>query len=143
MEKSLRLKQLLICLWCVLCLNLLSSASTQASVNWKIHKKINLENTPLDVVSSANGKWIFILSENNTILIYSNNGYLKDEIHIKGDISQIQAGPREDILLLTSKKNRSVQVLKLEFIQEIDTSGASFLGNSDAPVVITVFTDYQ
>ena len=127
----------------MLCLNLLSSASTQASVNLEIHKTIHLENTPLDVVSSANGKWIFILSENNTILIYSNNGYLKDEISIKGDISQIQAGPREDILLLTSKKNRSVQVLKLEFIQEIDTSGASFLGNSDAPVVITVFTDYQ
>ena len=127
----------------MLCLNLLSSASTQASVNWEIHKTIHLENTPLDVVSSANGKWIFILSENNTILIYSNNGYLKDEIPIKGDISQIQAGPREDILLLTSKKNRSVQVLKLEFIQEIDTSGASFLGNPDAPVVITVFTDYQ
>jgi len=127
----------------MLCLNLLPSASTQASVNWKIYKTIDLENTPLDVVSSANGKWIFILSENNTILIYSNNGYLKDKIHIKGDISQIQAGPREDILLLTSKKNRSVQVLKLEFIQEIDTLGSSFLGNSDAPVVITVFTDYQ
>jgi len=135
------LRKIYICLGCILCLNLIPYA--RASVEWEILKTLSLKDPPIDVVTSANGKWIFVLNENDKILIYSNNGDLEDEIHLNGNISRIQAGPREDILLLTSHKKSTLQVLKLEFIQEIDTIGAPFLGNPEAPVIITVFTDYQ
>ena len=64
-------------------------------------------------------------------------------MHLNGNISRIQAGPREDALLLTSHKKSTLQELKLEFIQEIDTIGASVLENHEAPVIIAIFTDYH
>jgi len=58
-------------------------------------------------------------------------------------VDAIQAGPGEDILLLTSRKNRTVQVITVNFIRDINVSGSPFKGQADAPVVIAVFNDYQ
>jgi hypothetical protein len=52
-------------------------------------------------------------------------------------------GPKEDLLLLKSRKNRTVEILVLDFIQKINTSGSPFKGPKDAPVEIAVFSDFE
>jgi hypothetical protein len=52
-------------------------------------------------------------------------------------------GPREDVLLLTSGNAKTVQIITLDFIQEINISESPFKGNADAPVAVTTFTDFQ
>ena len=118
-------------------------SSALATVEWNIERTLNLEAPPLDVVVSLNGKWIFVLTDRGTILIYSPEGSLKEKIQIGEHIDQIQVGPKEDILLLKSKKNKTVQVLSIDFIKEINVSGAPFKGPADAPVVIAVFSEFQ
>ncbi len=39
--------------------------------------------------------------------------------------------------------SRQVKGLRLSFVQDIDIKGSPFKGPADAPVVITIFSDYQ
>ncbi len=112
-------------------------------VEWTIQKTLKMEKSPLDIAVSSNGKWIFVLIDQGSILIYSANGKLKDKLAVGNYVNGIEAGPREDILLLTSRKNKTVQVIALEFIHNIDISGSPFRGPVDAPVRIAVFSDFQ
>ncbi len=58
-------------------------------------------------------------------------------------IDGIQVSPRDDIIFLTSRKNKTFQILALDYIQNIDISGLPYKGPADAPVVVAVFDDYQ
>jgi hypothetical protein len=114
-----------------------------ASVEWDVQRTLRLEKPPIDVAVSGNGTWIFVLTEQRNILIYSADGALRDKIPVEKDVDGIYAGPREDVLFLTSRKNKTVQYVTLDFIQDIDVSGSPFKGARDAPVAIVVFNDYQ
>ena len=97
----------------------------------------------LDAAMSINGKWIFVLSEKGEILIYSSAGKLEDTISVGKSVEGIKAGPREDVLLLTSGKAKSVQIITLDFIQQINVSGSPFKGKADAPVAVATFNDFE
>jgi hypothetical protein len=92
---------------------------------------------------SLNGRYIYILTEKGEILVYTSNGRLKDTVSVDTHVESIEAGPREDVLLLTNGKEKTVQVITLDLIQDIDISGSPFRGNADAPVVVAVFSDFE
>ena len=114
-----------------------------AEVEWNLHRTFKTQKAPLDVDVSINGRWVFVLTEQGEILIYSSNGRLKDTIHVGDTIDEIKAGPREDILFLSSRKDSTVQLITLDFIQNINVSGSPFKGPADAPIAIAVFSDFQ
>ena len=114
-----------------------------AAVDWDVTRTLNIEKTPLDVAVSVNGRWIFVLTEQGSIAIYSGDGTLEGEVAVGKHVDGIKAGPEEHILLLTSRKNRTVQILALDFIQNIDVSNSPFKGRVDASVEIAVFGDFQ
>jgi len=114
-----------------------------AEVEWNLHRTFKTQKTPLDVDVSIDGRWVFVLTEQGEILIYSSNGGLKDTIHVGDTIDEIKAGPREDILFLSSRKDSTVQLITLDFIEQIDITGSPFRGPADAPVAIAVFSDFQ
>ena len=114
-----------------------------AEVEWNLHRTFKTQKAPLDVDVSIDGRWVFILTGQGEILIYSSNGRLKDTIHVGDAIDDIKAGPREDILFLSSRKDSTVQLITLDFIQQINITGSPFKGPADAPVAITVFSDFQ
>jgi hypothetical protein len=95
------------------------------------------------VETSVNGKWVFILTEQGEILIYASNGVLRDTIVVGDSIDGIKAGPREDILFLSSRRDRTVQVITLDFIHDINITGSPFKGPADAPIAIAVYSDFQ
>ena len=55
----------------------------------------------------------------------------------------IKVGPEQDILLLTSRQNKTVEILVLDFIQNLDVSSSPFKGPADAVVTVAVFSDFQ
>jgi hypothetical protein len=119
------------------------SASSSATVEWNVTNTLNLKEKPRDTAISLNGKWIYVLTEKGEILIYASNGKLKETISVGQHVESIKAGPRDDILLLTSGKERTVQVITLDFIQVINISGSPFKGKADAPVAVVTFNDFQ
>jgi hypothetical protein len=130
---------------CLLAILIIPGLFTQslASVEWNIHKTLKLDTQPLDVAVSQNGNSIFVLTESGRILIYSSDGNLKDTIDVGNHVDQIKSGPTEEWLFLSSRKNKTIEILHVDFIQHIDISGSPFKGSENAPVVIAVFSDFQ
>ena len=116
---------------------------SSALVDWDVKKTLKIEKTPADVAVSLNGRWVFVLTAQGSILIYSGDGRLEDEITVGKHVDGIEVGPEQDILLLTSRKNKTVEILVLDFIQNIDVSNSLFKGPADAAVTIAVFSDFQ
>ena len=119
------------------------SSPLKGEVEWDVKKTLKLESPPVDLAASLNGKYIYVLTDQGSILIYSVEGKLEDKISVGRQVDGIRVGPWEDVILLTSKKNKQVQILLLEFIKDIDVSNSPFKGPVDAPVQIAVFSDFQ
>ena len=116
---------------------------SSANVEWEVWRTFKLNQEPIDVAVSIDGKSIFILTENGEIFIYSLNGVLTGKISVGKSVDAIKPGPKENILFLSSRRDQTVQVITLDFIQDINVSGSPFKGPADAPVVIVVFDDFQ
>ena len=127
----------------VILMVMLFSAPSFATVEWDIRNTLKLETSPLDVATSRNGQFIYVLADQKNLHIYSSDGSLKEKIKLENSIDQIEAGPTEDLLLLSSKKDQTVQFLTLEFVKNINTSGAPFKGLPEAPVAVVVFSEFQ
>jgi hypothetical protein len=127
------------------CLSLLAavSISQAAVVEWDVKKTLNLKDAPLDLAVSKNGKWIFILTGAGEIAIYSATGHLEDTIAVGSHVNRIKEGPEDNLLLVSDRENKTVQVVALDFIQKINTTGAPVRGNADAPVTIALFAEFQ
>jgi WD40 repeat protein len=118
--------------------------SSDVKVEWAIRKTLKMEQSPLDVEISPDGKWIFVLSRQGNIFVYSAEGELKDVIVVGSHVDQIKVGPWwQDLLLLSSQQSKTVEFLELAFIQNINISSSPFKGPQNAPVVIVVFSDFQ
>ena len=129
-------------LFVILILLTLSSYG-HAEVEWTVQRTLQTADTPVDVALSANGRYIYVLTDQKKILIYAADGSLKDTIVLEKNVDGIKAGPREDILIMSSREDKTIQVITIDFIQEIDVSGSPFKGPAEAPVVIAVFSDFQ
>ena len=66
--------------------------------------------------------------EKGEILIYTPDGKLEDTISVGKGVEGIKVGPKEDVLLLTSGKAKTVQIITLDFVQEINVSGVPIQG---------------
>jgi len=114
-----------------------------ATVEWDIQRTLNLKDPPLDVAVSLSGRWVFVLTQAGNVHIYTPDGRLEETIRVDPRADQIRVGPWEDLLLLSSKADKTVQMVALDFIRPINVSGSPFKGPEDAPVVIAVFSDFE
>ena len=114
-----------------------------ASVEWDVEKTLQLKSEPIDVAVSPDGRRIFVLNDQGQILIYSSAGSFLDKIDVGTHFDHITVSPRGDQLILNSRKKKSVQVITLDFIQDINVSGSPFKGSENAPVVVAIFDDFE
>lgn len=129
---------------CLLVVILLLTASLAgAQVDWNLEKTLKIKAAPLDVAVSADGKFIFVLTEGGRIQIFSPDGTLKDTINVGQSIERIKIGPRTERLFALNRREQTVAVIRLNFVKTINTAGAPYLGPANAPVVIAEFSDFQ
>jgi hypothetical protein len=58
-------------------------------------------------------------------------------------VDDITAGPQGSVLILKSSQNKKIQIVSLDFIQNINVSGSPSKGSPDAPVIIAIFSDFE
>ena len=136
-------KRVKLCFVLIIAFFLLAVSPAYSAIEWNIQKTLKTDSAPLDVTVSQNGRSIFILTEEGNVLIYDREGTLTDTIKVGTHVDQIRIGPRDELLFATSRQNKSVEVIELDYIYTIDTAGSPFKGPQDAPVVLTVFSDFQ
>ena len=134
-----RISSFMVIIITCLCLTMPALAKT----DWQVRQKLQLEQAPIDMLVSSNNKWIYILTSDGQIVIYSTRGQIKDTISVGPDIDQIKAGPREDMLFLLSRESKSVQIISIDFTEEISTRGSPAKGPAEAPITVAVFSDFQ
>lgn len=114
-----------------------------ATLEWEILRTLKLDSPPLDIAIAPDGKSVYILTDKGDIQIYDLDGRLKDKIEIREPVDQIKVGPGGDQLFVTDRQNKTVKVIKLDFIRQITINGSPFKGPEDAPVVIADFSDFE
>jgi DNA-binding beta-propeller fold protein YncE len=127
----------------VIVLGSITMSYAAATVDWNVLNTMQLEAAPMNVAVSPDGKRIFVLTEQGQILIYSSAGQLIDKIEVGNHFDHVTVGAKGALLILNSRKNKSVQVITLDFIQNINISGSPFKGSEDAAVVVVVFDDFE
>ena len=118
-------------------------SSPASNVEWKLKHSLDLKETPVDVAVSPDWQKLFVLTEAGEVQIYSGNGVLIDTINVGTHVDDITAGPQGSVLILKSSQNKKIQIVSLDFIQNINVSGSPLKGSPDAPVVIAVFSDFE
>lgn len=94
-----------------------------ATVDWEILNTLRLEAPPLNVAISPDGKTAYVLTHKGNILVYTLDGRLTDKIEVGKQIDQIKVGPRGERLFATSRQNKTIEVIALDFIQELSING--------------------
>ncbi len=123
---------------------LLPSASpVHAAVETSLQNTLQTGAVPIDVAVSPDGRSTFVLTDEGNVLVYDNLGKLNDTIKVGSHIDQIEIGPGGERLFATSRQNKTVEILLLDFISSIETEGSEFKGPEDAPVTIAVFSEFQ
>jgi DNA-binding beta-propeller fold protein YncE len=131
------------CLVLAVLIFLSAISQVQAAVELDLEKTLRPDAAPIDVAVSPDGKSTFVLTDKGTVLVYDDQGNLKDTIQVGPQIDQIEIGPSGEQLFAASRENKTVDIILLTFIQEIQTAGSPFKGAENAPITITVFSDYQ
>ncbi len=117
--------------------------SSDVKVEWASRKILEIAEAPLDVEFSANGKWIFVLTRQGNIFVYSADGEQKDVMVVGDHVDGIKVDPlRQDMIVLTSEQNKMVELLEVSFIRDFNVLNSPFRGAIDAPVVIVAFSDF-
>jgi len=114
-----------------------------AAVEINLQKTLTTDGVPVDVAVSQDGNLTFVLTDDGNVLIYNQVGNLTDTFEIGPHIDQIEIGPRGERLFAASRQNKTVEIINLDFIHEINTLGSPSKGPLEAPVVIAVFSDFQ
>ena len=114
-----------------------------ADVDWQVLGSIDVDAEVRDMAISAEGRWIYVLTAGNEIRIYSSGGELKGAMPIAPGYDRIKAGPREDILLVSDSDEKNIQLVSVNPVHAFDLGDAPVKGPPNAPVTITVFSDFE
>ena len=106
-------------------------------------RTFKLDAKPIDMATSADGQYTFVLTEGGKVFILDRNGTLKDTLTVNESVISIGTSPKGDFLLLADSKENTLEVVKISFVVDIDIAGLPFKGPADASVVVAVFSDYQ
>lgn len=119
------------------------SAPVWAAVEKNVVKTISVPGGPVDSAVSGDGNLFFVLAGQGKVYIYEKNGVLKDILNVGGSPDMVTSSPSGDLLYLTDKESGDVQIVAVDFVQEIWTEGNAFKGPANAPVVVAIFSDFQ
>ena len=114
-----------------------------AEVDLDILKTLKLKDMPLDAAFASNHNYIYVLTDKGQILVFDPSGRQLDQMEVGKQFDQMRVVPGSDVIFLTSRKNKLVQIIQLGFVQQINTSDSPFMGAENAPVVIAVFSEFE
>lgn len=119
------------------------AASPSSNLKWQVQAQYQLPATPVDLVHSLDGKYVFILTDQHKVLIYSSQGTLEGSVPVDAGVNAIDIAPRAEMLYLINGEKQTFSALSVSFIRDINAARSPFLGPADAPVTIVLFTDFE
>ena len=114
-----------------------------ATLDWQVINQIKLDEAPLDVATSTDGKQIFVLSQGEIIVYSTLEEKVVNRIPVDEIFDMLTHSEKDNKLVIGSHSGKTLKIIQLEVIHTVDISGLPFKGPEHAPITITVFGDYQ
>jgi len=114
-----------------------------ATLDWQVINQIKIEGAPLDVATSTDGRWVFVLTQGEVIVYSTADGHVVNRIPVDKIFDMLTHSAINNTLILGSGSGKTLKIIQLEVIHTIDISGLPFKGPEHAPITIAVFADYQ
>jgi len=111
------------------------------NVELTISGQLDLKAPPLDICASADGKWLYILSEGEVAIYSFLDDTVVNRISIDKAFDRMIYLQENNSLVVTSRSGNTLQIIQLELV--FATSGLPFKGSEHAPVTVAVFSSYQ
>ena len=136
---------------CLISLILVSGANALAvpesgkdnRVEWNLQQNWATAGKTLGMVHSLDGKVVYILNDKQMVQVFNSQGQLQGSIPVEEGVSAIDIAPQGEKLYLINNKKQTFSSIEVSFVIDIDTSGSPFKGPANAPVTISLFTDFE
>lgn len=122
---------------------LLCSGKTFAALEWHLQQPLELKQAPLAMVSSADGKRLYVLGDQGLIEVFNAQGRREAEIQVPFKAEGLDISADGKSLYLKEAGKKRLQVIALEERFTIPLAGSPSRGAADAAVAVVVFSDFQ
>lgn len=112
-------------------------------LNWTVMQQWTMKAKPLSFVQSLDNKKVFVLGADAQVHIFTPDGKKLGSLPVDPAITAIDIAPRGEMIYLVNSKDNSYTAIDISFTQNIDITGAAFLGNANAPVTLIEFSDFE
>lgn len=112
-------------------------------IEWSVTNKWSTGAKSIDMVHSLDGKFVYVLTDKSKVNVFDSKGNLQGAIPVSPSISAIDIAPQGEQLYLIDNTLNQFQSVSVAFVHNIDTKGSPFEGPVDAPVTLTLFTDFE
>jgi len=112
-----------------------------ANLELTISGQLDLKAPPLDICASADGKWLYILSEGEILMYSFFDDKVVNRIPIDKAFDRMIYLQENNALVVTSHSGNTLQIIQLELV--FATSGLPYKGSERASVTVAVFSSYQ
>lgn len=113
------------------------------SLDWKVQNQWQIPESPIDIVHSLDGRYVFVLTSQQKVLIFTAQGTLEGSVPVDKGVNAIDIAPRAELLYLIDGEKKTFTTLSIDFVKDINTVGSPIRGLAEAPVTIAVFTDFE
>jgi len=126
----------------VICL-LFAGRPSHADIEWTEKKQIKFEVSPIDMVTSPDGKWLIVLSSGE-ILVYSMpEGKVISRMSVDKAFDKLTYSAADETIILSSSAGKTMEFVQIAEVHKFSLEGVPFKGTKNAPVTVVVFSDYQ
>jgi DNA-binding beta-propeller fold protein YncE len=112
-------------------------------LEWETVRTFPLGGKPIDIAHSLDGKYAFVLTESNSVMVYDTAGSLQGRIPVDPGVNSITIDPMGQFLHLGDSENKTFSTIAIDYVLTINTIGAPTKGMLDAPITVAVFSDFQ
>lgn len=119
------------------------AVTSNAAIESSVAKEFMNLGTPIDTVTSADGKYFYILTSGGTVEVFTASGALEGSLKVSDKADLIGVNQNGSILYLTDKESQTTQLVSIDIITPINVENSPYKGAKDAPVVIALFSDFQ
>lgn len=114
-----------------------------ATVDLEILQDIAIGAKPIDVAVSEDGYWIYVLTADAQVQVYSPQGELKGSVPVDNGAREITCGPEDEVVFVSNSERQTVQVVRISVVHDFPVAHSPVKGPADAPVTLTLFTDFE
>ena len=120
-----------------------STSGKDNLVEWNVLSQWSTGVKTIDMVHSLDGKFVYILTDTSKVNVFDSNGELQGSIPVDPTVSSIDIAPQGEKLYLVDNTLNQFQAISVAFVHTIDIKDSPFEGPVDAPVTLTLFTDFE